>query len=343
MAKVDLKKLEELVSQGYLTAQKHPEADLWVFNYTAKTQYERFWTPDTIMSRGLVVNGSGEIAARPFEKFFNLEEREEALPDEPFEVYEKMDGSLGILYWVRDGPRIATRGSFISKQAVRGTEILKSKYPQVSLDKRYTYLFEIIYPENRVVVDYGGVEDLVLLAVKETETGNEEKLNSLDLPFPRVKKNIWSGELAGLVDGPDENKEGFVIRFETGLRLKIKFSEYVRLHRLVTGVTSKVIWEHLKFGLGVEEILDRVPDEFYSWVKMTKNELSTGYGEIEAETRRIIEDARTLGSRKEQAELIRSRSKNPGIAFAMLDRKDYGRLIWDLIRPVATKPLVEEI
>lgn len=342
MAHVDLKKLRELVSQGYLTSQKHPEVDLWIFNYTAKSQYDRYWTNETIMSRGLIVSSAGEIVARPFEKFFNLDEYVGELPDEPFGVYEKLDGSLGILYWIDDKPTIATRGSFMSKQAIAAMEILQRKYPRLILDKRQTYLFEIIYPENKIVVDYGKTEELVLLAVRETETGTELDIQGIDVPFPKVEKIDWSGELARLVDIQDKNKEGFVVRYESGLRLKIKFSEYVRLHKLVTGVTSKVIWEHLKSGKGVEEMLSRVPDEFYGWVKNTKEKLEKDFGEIEKSVKSVVEKARSLGTRKEQAELIR-KTRHPGVAFAMLDGKNYPKLIWDLVRPATAKPFAQEV
>lgn len=342
MARVDLNKLWELVSHGYLTSQKHPDADLWIFNYTAKTQYDRYWVDETIMSRGLIVSGGGEIVARPFEKFFNLDDIEEQLPDEPFEVYEKLDGSLGILYWVDDKPRIATRGSFTGKQAVKATDILHRKYPRLDLDQRQTYLFEIIYPENKIVVDYGNTEELVLLAVRETETGREEDVRGLNVPFPKVKTIDWSGELTRLVDIHDENKEGFVVKYKSGLRLKIKFSEYVRLHKLVTGVTSKVIWEHLKSEKGVEEMLSRVPDEFYGWVKRTKDDLEKDFGNIEKDAVSVVEKARRLKTRKEQAELIR-KTMYPGVAFALLDRKNYQKLIWDLVRPKIAKPFTEDV
>jgi RNA ligase len=61
--------------------------------------------------------------------------------------------------------------------------------------------------------------------------------------------------------------EGFVIRFESGFRVKLKFTEYVRLHKILTNFTSRDIWESLREKRKIEEILDNVPDEFYQWVK----------------------------------------------------------------------------
>ena len=61
---------------------------------------------------------------------------------------------------------MATRWSFTSEQAIRGMEILKRNYPVFDKVwmKEYAYLVEIIYPENRIVVDYGK-EKITLLSV----------------------------------------------------------------------------------------------------------------------------------------------------------------------------------
>ena len=97
------------------------------------------------------------------------------IPQLPFEVFEKLDGSLGILYWLNNLPYIATRGSFESEQARHATEILHGRYQHTfsSMDTNKTYLFEIIYPENRIVVDYGEMDDLILLTVIDNQTGHE--------------------------------------------------------------------------------------------------------------------------------------------------------------------------
>lgn len=64
----------------------------------------------------------------------------------------------------------------------------------------------------------------------------------------------------------EQNQDVFAIRFEDGLRLKFKFVDYVKLRRILTQVTSKVIWEMLRDKTNFEDILERVLDEFYNWV-----------------------------------------------------------------------------
>ncbi len=140
-----LNTLEKYYQNGLLHKQTHPRLDLTIWNYSPKVQYERLWDDITLQCRGLVTNSKGEIVARPFKKFFNYEEHKPGdLPNEDFEVYEKMDGSLGILFYYENKWIMATRGSFTSEQAIKGTEMLK-KYPLDKLDINNTYLFEIIY------------------------------------------------------------------------------------------------------------------------------------------------------------------------------------------------------
>lgn len=121
---LDFDKIEKLIADGYIKREQHPSADLRILNYTVKTQFAWHWTRETKACRGLIVDGKNRIIQRPFEKFFSVEQLADTpLPLEPFDVYEKLDGSLGILYWANDEPAIATRGSFVSDQARRGTGV----------------------------------------------------------------------------------------------------------------------------------------------------------------------------------------------------------------------------
>lgn len=45
--------------------------------------------------------------------------------------------------------------------------------------------------------------------------------------------------------------------------------------------------------------------------------------------------------RREQAEIIKA-SPYPGVAFAMLDRKNWQAIIWKLIRPEASRPFRQD-
>ena len=322
--------LEKMIQDGYLEVQKHPEKALFIYNYSAKAQYDRVWNEITLACRGLIMNEFDELIARPFPKFFNLGEQEnQIIPNENFEVFEKMDGSLGILYWIEDKPFIASRGSFASQQAKKATQLLHTIYKDTfdKLEKDKTYLFEIIYPENRIVVDYGAMEALVLLAVIDTQTGLDLPLP--DIGFPLVKYYKGMKDIHTLKLLAEENKEGFVVKFASGLRYKVKFEEYLRLHRLLTQISNIKIWEHLKENQSFEAILDRVPDEFYDWVRKTVKELENAFEEIEQQCRK---DFKVLEDRKTTAQYF-LQCQYPKILFAMLDERDYKPIVWKMLRP----------
>lgn len=330
--------LKTMIAEGYIKINKHPTEALFIYNYSETAQFERVWNDVTLMCRGLIFDEAGRIIARPFPKFFNSGEREnDVLPNLPFEVYEKMDGSLGISYSVNKELFIATRGSFNSEQSVKANELLNTKYlaAKAQMNPAITYLFEIIYPENRIVVDYGNKEELVLLGMVETATGKELPLE--EIGFPVVKKYDGLTDIHELKALAFKNKEGFVVKFSNNYRLKIKFEEYVLMHRVFTQVSSVSIWENLMANQPLDEIIQRMPDEFYEWVKATKKRLEDEFATIENTAKK---EFKVLATRKETA-LYFQTCTYPKILFSMLDGKDYDEIIWRYIRPVYERPFMK--
>ena len=78
------------------------------------------------------------------------------------------------------------------------------------------------------------------------------------------------------------NEEGFVLVYENGFRVKVKFKEYVRLHSLLTNVTPKKIWENLMNGDPLEELIEAIPDESWNWIKDEIKRLNTAYKDTES-------------------------------------------------------------
>lgn len=344
--------LEKYHNDGLLQKQTHPTLDLTIWNYSPKVQYERLWDDITMQCRGLVTNSQGKIVARPFKKFFNYEEHKpEEIPNEYFDVYEKLDGSLGILFNYNGEWVMATRGSFTSEQSIKGRQLLE-RYHYNRLHTDYTYLFEIIYPENRIVCVYD-FEDLILLGVIHTESGNEVNIHNdynEDIRLNNMINNVgfkvvtlyktWGEGFDILKEEISNDKEGYVIRFKNGFRMKIKGDEYVRLHRILTNISNRDIWEYLKDGKPMDEILDKVPDEFYDWVKETKENLIVQYNTIENEYKwifKIINRSPGIEERRVFAEYAK-RYKHPNLLFNMLDGRDYSEQIWKLLYPPYSKP-----
>lgn len=332
---MNIERLQEMIAADYVRVQQHQNAPFSIYNYTQNAQYERVWNEITMVCRGLILDENYQVIARPFPKFFNLGEIEhQQIPHLPFEVYEKMDGSLGILYFWEDKPYIASRGSFTSKQAVIANEMLYHQYAAAIplLDKTKTYLFEIIYPENRIVLDYGNAEMLVLLAIIDTETGEDMPLQ--DIGFPIVRRYDGLTDLYTLSQLEMENKEGFVIKFQNGFRIKVKFAEYVRIHHIISHFSNRTIWEYLSEGKNLIELLERVPDEFFEWVKKTHQTFLRQYAEIENLAKG---EFKFFENRKEAAAYFQT-CTYPHILFKMLDNKDYSGIIWKMLLPEYAKP-----
>jgi len=347
LEKIDWKVLNEYIEQSLIVANKHPEYDIWILNYSPKAQSKKFWDEYTMSCRGMVIDAEGNILARPFQKFKNYEEHDPSEIDlsRPFQIYEKMDGSLIIVFYYEARMQwiVASRGSFISEQSIEATKMIGLKTEK--LNTNCTYLFECIYPENRIVVDYGETRELVLLANIITSTGEElphdEVLRLYSHYFTVVKVfafDIKNKNDLMLLEEVD-NKEGYVFR-DGNFRFKWKFDEYVRLHSILTNVSNLVVWEHMRDNYEFDELLDRVPDEFYDWLKRTAKKIQDDFNEIERKA--LLEFVRIyhineINERAGFAEIAKM-SEHRAILFKLFDKRPYADIIWKRIRPVYSKP-----
>lgn len=337
--KIDWQEIDNLIQNGYISKRKHPTHDLWILNYTNKTQIEWFWNKYTESCRGLIVDKDNNIISRPFKKFFSYEqltERNISIPDETFEVFEKMDGCLGVSYFINDKMYIASRGSFDSDQAKLANELLEEKYKDVKWNKEYTYLFEIISPISRIIVDYGDDLKLVLLTIIETKTGKEISLNDAPSGIEVVKRYDGVKDYRTVTEMfSGKNKEGFVIRFSSGFRIKIKFDSYKKLHFYASKLSRKSIWEQLSNAKTKEEILNDIPDEFYDWCENMIILLLYQHSCIKLKcVLKNVDFKDKKLSKKEIAELILKDEKMyRSILFKMYNNQNADDLIWKLIKP----------
>jgi len=361
---MDWELVDKMIEEGCIKTQEHPELPLLIHNYTQKTQVDDIWNSATKNCRGLITTDPAktgkpkEIIGRPFGKFFNLGQVE--APNEPFEVMEKMDGSLFIVCFYEHRLVTATRGSFTSDQSMVGRAELLRVLGGVEthetgkdwLEHGYTYLFEVIYAKEggrpQIVVDYGPTTKLTLLTVIHTESGTE-------VPYEQLQTHIQSREgsqpwfeickrydlehltPAQLDEMDEENREGFVLKFVSGQRIKIKFEWYKIRHKLLCGLTPRRVWENLRDGNTVRGILGGidVPDEFHHWLIKTALDLYedahemrvTAYKELD----KVPKDHKA--TRKDQALYIKDNCTYPHLMFSLLDGKNIEEQIWKKLRP----------
>ena len=297
-----------LENEKLVKINKHPHLPIYNINYTPRANFRKGkWSSEMLIARGLVVDEYGTIIGRPIPKFFN--DYEVTPPTGDFEVTEKMDGSLIIMSFYRGDVIFSTRGSFTSQQAVKAKEIYEEKYSDIEIDVEFTYCFEVIYPQNRIVVDYGGEEDLILLAKINTKTGEEVD----DVCFRQVEKyDLTYSEMKAM---DLENKEGFVVRFlKDNFRMKVKFESYIFLHKNRTISRDQILKQMKKDEFDV-------PDECLGDAKEIVSNLKKEYKNLEDE---IIRHYANLGE-ENIFEIIK-------IMFAMHNGKKYKKLIWNLIK-----------
>lgn len=276
----DIDSFHEEVALGHVTERRHPSLPLRIYNYSKQTAYDQHWNDITETCRGLIATDDGVIVARPLRKFYNYEESRAHRPDARAIVtaFDKLDGSLGILYpdeRQRHGYAVATRGSFLSDQAVWATKWLNDRddFPwtlREYLRPDFTPLVEIIYPDNRIVLDYGSRAELVYLGDVVIETGEFTW-------FPEE----WNGAHAEIVQRgrfedirllPDrDNAEGLVVYdWQARKHVKLKQQDYLALHKLISGLNERAVFEALREG---PESYDawhkRIPEEFHDWADGT--------------------------------------------------------------------------
>jgi RNA ligase len=346
----------EMQDAGFIKVQRHPEFpdDLAIANYTHKTQEHYHWNDVTEQCRGLIFHpGSLDVIARPFRKFYNYDESRAPKIDggQRVTAYDKIDGSLGILYRTPDGEAaIATRGSFTSDQALWATNWIRSDaeryevFRENAVDWSFyiTDLFEIVYPENRIVVSYD-YEGLVYLMSVDTQTGRADHGGDVYAEVCQVTTPLFYGNFGALFNEPErENAEGYVVFANdiTGQKMvKVKYEEYVRLHRIVSNLSRKSVWEAMTgpFLSELDDLVRDIPEEHEKWVREVGQELFGEYMSLAIMVNELNQQTMKLEGRKAKAVYATQESGYPKAVqsafFAGLDGKSYVSVLWNAVKP----------
>lgn len=344
-----LDEFEAAVRDRWLSAKTRVTADgatYRLYNYTPGAQYERHWNEVTLAGRGLIVCvETGEVVAAPLAKFFNLGEQitdgvAAEMSDGEFEALVKMDGSLGIGY--RFDGRIcwATRGSFDSTQSAVAQQIWEARYAPKAQRLfedwlHITPMCEIIHPDTRVVVRYN-FDDLVLIAARDRFTGRNlqyDELQEIAQHFGmRLVERIHSTDVDALLNRArqlDGNNEGFVLHWvHAGHRVKVKGVEYMRLHKLLSGITPAYLAQCWYEG-SVHSLLSGMPEEFREESEETLKELDSRVQELVEEVQRLYAAAPQVDQRAFAAWVKQQPEGLKGLLFARRqhDAADYATRI----------------
>ncbi len=212
-----------------------------IFNYNVAFE-DSFDCPIRRECRGLVFSPEGEILARRFHKFFNMNEREETQfqvvsskiwNNAEHHVLEKLDGSMitpiilnGVVRW---GTKMGLTD--VAQYVENWIKPKYNKFAEYCADHFVTPIFEYVGPYNRIVLSYQE-ENMILLAMRHNISGeyvHYESMNNIAGMFdiPVVKKLVLSLDEVK----SQTNMEGIVITFEDGHRVKVKSDWYVQIHK----------------------------------------------------------------------------------------------------------------
>lgn len=219
--------------------------------------------------RGITFDKEGNIICRPFQKYFNINEREETQSNkvnlyEPHKVLLKYDGSMIKCFSVNGRIVLATKAgeTEVSQQAL---EFIRDKQEYWSLiryciDWGYTTLFEWCSLKNQIVVPYLK-DSLVLLGLRGIFTGKYVDYDRMvdiakgyGIPVAQTVENLAKQNIELFVSQVKEwtGQEGIVLRFDNGHMVKCKSEDYVLRHK----TKDQINQEKNVIGVILEDLVD---------------------------------------------------------------------------------------
>jgi len=213
------------------------------------------WDKYNLNLRSLVIDKNGKILSHSLKKFFNYLEKPDLYPNPDKAkdgiLVDKIDGSLCVCDWI-DGFSCRTRGTLSYKTLENAPDfdyVLK-KYPNleniVRANPDYTYLLEIVTPNQKIVLDYGSEPDLFYLGCIHKDTGlytpffadTDNMVKQIGCKIPEIYN--LKGNLLEIYNQIKEwrGKEGGVLVFNDNRNMvKLKCTEYLNLHKFKSYAT----------------------------------------------------------------------------------------------------------
>lgn len=210
-----------------------------------------FSLPAAREARGIILDKeTNRVVCYPFSKFFNVGEKYAAKIDWSTAVVQhKYDGSIIKIYWYQNGGEagrwiVATNGTIDACQVPADTGTGKTFYDLFldaaqfcnfsydRLSKDYTYMLELMHPQNIIVVRYTEPK-LIHIGTRNNQTFEESyEYIGVDQAETFDLKTLEQCVEAASMLGPMQ--EGFVVKDAQYRRVKIKGPIYLQLHHMLT-------------------------------------------------------------------------------------------------------------
>lgn len=262
--------------------------DYIMFNYN---QITSDFSDDIVKeARGIILEADTlKPACVPFFKFFNIDEdNADKIDWSTAKVQEKIDGSLIKMWfnpyeqkWMVSTNRCINAFSCkLPNNLVYDNfgelfleAINNSSIREMDLNTDYTYMFELVSPYNKVVIDYPEIK------IYHIGTRNNKTLKEIDVDIGVEKPKEYDLKTEAQVRLAAQklpfNEEGYVVVDKNYNRVKVKSPAYVNAHILVNNhtINKKKVLE-LILRDGQSEFLSYFP-EYKEIFKEIYNKLET--------------------------------------------------------------------
>jgi len=308
-----------------------------VINYNVMMS-DTFDCPIRRECRGIIFDtASGDIIRRPFQKFFNVNEREETQDhvvdlSRPHAILEKLDGSM-IAPFIVNGQMIWGTKMGATDVAKPVEEFVKNNpdyqfLAEEAISYGYTPIFEWCSRKQRIVLDYQE-DQLILTAVRNMTTGNYAFFKAWNHLVPLVREFDPQTDMKEFIEYVRglEDLEGFVVRFDDGHMIKLKCDWYVQIHKAKEAILQDRNIVELILDDKLDDIKAHLPAEDRDRLTYFESQINSRILDRSAHLSDATNTEQDLGDRKyfalNRAQEYNSYSK--AIVFALWDDNSYER------------------
>lgn len=257
-----------------------------VFGGESEYSFSGFWDLyDKIYRecRSIVIDVKNEkIAILPFDKFFNLNEKEETSIElvrerinnaKSVEISDKLDGSLQALRYYNNDYIMCGSQAIDPENSWRlsdGYKLLTDNIKMLAKDySDYTLIFEFITKEDAHVVVYGEKDyGLHLIGMRNHENGEiltYKEVIKLANEYNILTTEVFDRTLDDVINNLDEKKsnekEGFVLNIDS-FQVKIKYNDYLAMHNILSAISSiNLIIKHIGDNT-FDDMISKIPEAY---------------------------------------------------------------------------------
>lgn len=283
--KVNYENMIDLVKSNeafYSSTQELPYNDsnvqITTFTYRLAGYSDFTSSPYGLESRGIAFvnygdgeNPDWELVARPFKKFFNVDENESCKAEDlnkylPDYVYDKLDGSIIMALKLRDGSVFMKSKTSVNSDQAKASDKIYETNPHIKehtdllLSMGFTPIYELVGPSNRIVLKYSK-DELRFLGARHMITGELLHFNESDFPcVTSAEHKIISWDKMHKDRQDAKGIEGWVIRIKDEL-YKLKCVDYVKIHKLKDNLTNEKAFTSLVLDDSLDDLISVYSDD----------------------------------------------------------------------------------